>query len=117
VSRVTVRCEHAGDNRHDHSERSLQTVMHLVVYDIEDDRVRSRIATILEGYGRRLQESVFECRLELRELEEMTVRLKRELQQPENGEIRIYRICSNCMDASFGIGEIKAFDTNACYII
>lgn len=91
--------------------------MYLVVYDIEDDRVRSRIATILEGYGRRVQESVFECRLELSELEELTVRLKRELQRPENGEIRIYRICRNCVDSSFGIGDIKTFDTDACYII
>jgi CRISPR-associated protein Cas2 len=91
--------------------------MHLVVYDIEDDRVRNRIATILEGYGRRVQESVFECRLELRELEELTARLKRESQQSGKGDIRIYRICSNCMDASFGIGEVKTFDTDACYII
>lgn len=91
--------------------------MHLVVYDIEDDRVRSRIATILEGYGRRVQESVFECRLELSKLEELTDRLKRELQRPETGEIRIYRVCTNCMDASFAIGQIKSFDTAACYII
>jgi CRISPR-associated protein Cas2 len=92
-------------------------VLHLVVYDIEDDRVRSRIATILEGYGRRVQESVFECRLELREVEELTARLKRELQRPETGEIRIYRVCSDCMDASLAIGQIKSFDTDACYII
>jgi len=99
--------------------------MHVVVYDIKDDRARSRIATILEGYGRRVQESVFECQLEIRELEELTARLKGELQRPENGGIRIYRVCSDCMHASFGVGQIISFgvgqiisfDTDACYII
>ena len=90
---------------------------HIVVYDLEDDRTRGRIATILEGYGRRVQESVFECRLEPRELKELTSRLKKELQRTGNGEIRIYRVCRDCMGASFGIGQIKSFDSDPCYII
>lgn len=90
---------------------------YLVVYDIEDDRVRSRVASLLEGYGRRVQESVFECRLEKHALEELTARLQRELRSPDNGEIRIYRVCSDCMEASFGMGRIKPVDTDSCYII
>jgi CRISPR-associated protein Cas2 len=92
-------------------------VTHLVVYDIEDDRVRGRVATLLEGYGRRVQESVFECRLEVRELEELTGRLQRELHSPENGEIRLYRLCRDCLEASLIIGGKKRVDTAFCYII
>jgi CRISPR-associated protein Cas2 len=33
----------------------------LVVYDIADDRRRLKLANFLEGHGRRVQESVFEC--------------------------------------------------------
>ncbi|MGP1372035.1 MAG: CRISPR-associated endonuclease Cas2, partial [Almyronema sp.] len=33
----------------------------LVVYDIPDDKRRTKLATFLEGYGRRVQYSVFEC--------------------------------------------------------
>lgn len=82
---------------------------HIVVYDIEDDRIRGRIATVLGGYGRRVQESVFECQAESLELEELTLRLKRESQRPENGEIRLYRVCGDCIGASLWIGKIKSF--------
>ncbi len=36
----------------------------VVAYDISDDRRRERVAKILEGYGERVQYSVFECRLD-----------------------------------------------------
>lgn len=36
----------------------------VVAYDIADDRRRERVAKILEGYGERVQYSVFECRLD-----------------------------------------------------
>ena len=32
----------------------------MVCYDIEDDGVRQRVATILKGFGERVQWSVFE---------------------------------------------------------
>lgn len=37
--------------------------LYLVVYDISCDRERGRTAAVLEGYGVRVQESVFEVRL------------------------------------------------------
>lgn len=36
---------------------------YIVVYDIEDDRERLRVGKLLEGFGRRVQKSVFECPL------------------------------------------------------
>lgn len=36
----------------------------VVAYDIADDRRRERVSKILEGYGERVQYSVFECRLD-----------------------------------------------------
>jgi len=33
----------------------------LICYDIQSDRVRSRVARTLEHYGERIQYSVFEC--------------------------------------------------------
>jgi CRISPR-associated protein Cas2 len=90
---------------------------HVVVYDIEDDRVRGRVAALLEGYGRRVQESVFECRLREGELEALVSRLQGELKRPDAGQIRVYRVCGSCMQASFGIGGIKPVDTGSCYIV
>ena len=90
---------------------------YVVAYDVEDDRTRERIAKVLKGYGRRVQESVFECRLEASELEELTSRLKRELKRPDRGQVRVYRVCSSCLQASFGMGEMKDVDGASCYIV
>ena len=84
---------------------------YLFVYDIEDDRLRGRIAKILEGYGLRVQESVFECVLRPEELDTLEGRLLRELRQAQAGDrrtgnIRIYRVCADCLGASRGIGSI-----------
>jgi CRISPR-associated protein Cas2 len=34
---------------------------YLITYDIADDRRREDVATVLSGYGPRVQLSVFEC--------------------------------------------------------
>ena len=35
----------------------------MIAYDISEDRIRYRVAKILENYGTRVQYSVFECKL------------------------------------------------------
>ncbi|MCA1591490.1 MAG: CRISPR-associated endonuclease Cas2 [Acidobacteria bacterium] len=92
-------------------------MLHVVVYDIEDEGVRRRVASALEGYGRRVQESVFECRVDEDGLRELTARLQRELKRPDNGQIRFYRVCGNCLQASFGLGEIAPPENKDCYIV
>jgi CRISPR-associated protein Cas2 len=37
----------------------------LVCYDVCDSRRLRRVAKLLEGYGQRVQESVFECHLDV----------------------------------------------------
>ena len=36
---------------------------YVISYDIESDRTRRKLAKLLEGYGVRIQYSVFECNL------------------------------------------------------
>ena len=80
---------------------------YVVAYDIEDDRARTRIAGVLERFGVRVQQSVFECRLEARDLERLVRRLERELTAVGGaGNIRLYRLCADCYGASQGIGEV-----------
>jgi len=93
-------------------------VTYLVVYDIADDAVRTRVASLLAGYGRRVQESVFECEAEdERELEELKTRLSIALADAENGQVRLYRVCGRCLQASFGIGQVEPRDTAPCFIV
>ena len=93
-------------------------MIYVVVYDIEDDKVRNRIAKALENFGQRVQESVFECWLDDKELAEMTEKLAKELGEPENGNIRMYRVCGNCMTESFGMGAmVKSYNASLCIIV
>jgi CRISPR-associated protein Cas2 len=49
--------------------------LYLVAYDIASDRRRRRVARVLESFGRRIQESLFEARLEPEEASELRARL------------------------------------------
>ena len=91
---------------------------YVVVYDIADDGVRARVASLLAGYGRRVQESVFECQADdERELEELTGRLGSVLAGDAEGQVRIYRVCGACLQASLGVGRVEPRDTSSCFIV
>ncbi|MBV8857235.1 MAG: CRISPR-associated endonuclease Cas2 [Acidobacteria bacterium] len=91
---------------------------YVVVYDIAADAVRTRVAGLLAGYGRRVQESVFECEAgDEKELEELAERLKGALADAENGQIRLYRVCDRCLQASIGVGRVEPRDTSSCFIV
>jgi CRISPR-associated protein Cas2 len=80
---------------------------YVIAYDIEEDRVRTRVAALLASYGSRVQKSVFECDLEAETLERLTQRLLEELAPAPGGDVRIYRLCADCYGASVGLGEIE----------
>jgi CRISPR-associated protein Cas2 len=64
---------------------------YLLVYDIEEDRMRTRVAKVAEGYGVRVQKSAFECRL----TRGMRERLLAALAKTELGEgdrLSLYRL-------------------------
>lgn len=69
----------------------------VVSYDIPDDRRRTKLARALEGFGRRVQLSVFECHLDDAELDRLRTALGR-LADPAEDSVRIYRVCGACRD-------------------
>ena len=52
---------------------------YLVAYDIRDDQRLRAVATCMEGYGTRIQYSVFVCDLSLQELYAMRTRLEAQM--------------------------------------
>lgn len=68
----------------------------IVTYDVSTEtregrkRLR-RVAKICEGIGQRVQKSVFECRVDLMQCEELERRLLAEIEQKEDN-LRIYRL-------------------------
>lgn len=64
-------------------------LFYVVAYDIPDDRRRKKIADLLEGYGKRVQYSVFECLLTQAKYDELLSKLKKRVKLSEDS-VRFY---------------------------
>ncbi|MBN2001729.1 MAG: CRISPR-associated endonuclease Cas2 [Anaerolineae bacterium] len=56
----------------------------VIAYDIPDDKRRTKVMKLLQGYGEHVQESVFECDLESGIFRQMTQRLNKLLEPNED---------------------------------
>lgn len=61
-----------------------------VVYDVSQDRERERVDRLLLGFGRRVQKSVFECRLTRAGADEL--RRRAQALGLESGFLILYRL-------------------------
>lgn len=68
------------------------SVLRVIAYDIPDDRRRNRVAKLLEGYGERVQDSVFECWLDADQLRTLQRRLRKRI-DPAQDKLRYYSLC------------------------
>lgn len=64
-------------------------MFYLVCYDITHDRRRNRVAHLLEGYGLRVQRSVFECVLDEAQRQLLLRKLEQYLKLEED-QVRFY---------------------------
>ncbi|MBN2395214.1 MAG: CRISPR-associated endonuclease Cas2 [Candidatus Atribacteria bacterium] len=76
---------------------------YLIAYDIENNKIRNKIAKYLEKKGKRIQKSVFLLDINLYVLK----KLKSDLEKlnNKNGVIHLFRICSKCKKEAQYIGE------------
>lgn len=61
-----------------------EEMLHLLAYDITDDRRLRRIAKVCEDYGVRVQKSLFECWLDADRFEELWGKLLSEMDPKED---------------------------------
>jgi CRISPR-associated protein Cas2 len=64
-------------------------VLYLITYDIVLTKRRTKVAHLLEGYGLRVQKSVFECVLTNPQLEMLQKKLTRYINADED-QVRFY---------------------------
>lgn len=76
----------------------------LVVYDIPDNKRRTKLANFLEGYGRRVQYSVFECFLNLSQMRELYEKVENRVKQEEDN-VRFYWLSSDAVSKTLSIGS------------
>jgi len=82
--------------------------MHLITYDIVEDRTRRKVSKILEDYGQRVQYSVFECDITQEELKTIIAKLKRII-NPDEDNIKFYNLCANCECKVHSLGLDKSY--------
>jgi CRISPR-associated protein Cas2 len=67
----------------------------VVAYDLPDDRRRTRLHKALKHFGTPVQESVFECFLSPRQLEQMKQVIAR-IFDDRTDHVRFYYLCEAC---------------------
>jgi CRISPR-associated protein Cas2 len=67
-------------------------MLYLICYDLPDTRRRNRIARLLEGYGERVQDSVFECHLDGGRLKKLKLAIQQILDEHQD-KVRYYPLC------------------------
>lgn len=72
-------------------------IVHVLAYDIHDDRRRRRMAKLMEGRATRVQESVFETCQTKKQVMELIRDSLPFLNTSEGDSLRAYRVCADCM--------------------
>lgn len=80
---------------------------YIVCYDVPDDKRRIKIAKCLDGYGDRIQFSVFEALLDITLVEKLVKSLNELIDEKEDN-IRIYATCAACAAKSRKLGLVEA---------
>ena len=68
----------------------------LIVYDISNDRRRTKLHDALLGYGSPVQYSVFECLLDAKEQARMKKTVAKII-SPKKDHVRTYYLCKTCL--------------------
>jgi CRISPR-associated protein Cas2 len=80
------------------------TTTYVVAYDVSSDTVRGRVVDLLQGYGVRVQHSVFECQLTDGQLRGLTDALRRAGVDSPSAEVRFYALCRSSLSRSGRVG-------------
>jgi CRISPR-associated protein Cas2 len=90
--------------------------MVLVVYDIPNDKRRTKLANFLEGYGRRVQYSVFEIFITLDEMRILHQKVKK-LVVPAEDDVRFYWISQEAVSLVLTIGSQEPESPPTFYVL
>ena len=76
----------------------------VITYDIVDNKIRTRFHKFLKEMGINAQKSVFECKLDKRELANIRRYCRRHLDLDKDA-VRIYRVCRSCYEKAIIQGQ------------
>jgi CRISPR-associated protein Cas2 len=76
---------------------------YVICYDIPETKRRTRLSRVLDGYGRRVQYSVYELVLDGLLFDKLLGKLS-ELLDPEVDRVAIYPLCAGCARKRLSLG-------------
>lgn len=88
----------------------------VIIYDISDDKRRLLVSNLLEGYGKRVNRSVFECLISSPvKLKKLKVGMQN-IVDKKTDSVRVYTVCLSCIEKSEGLcNEPNPFVKDAIY--
>jgi CRISPR-associated protein Cas2 len=86
----------------------MNTQFLVVSYDITSTRRRTKVMKTLEGFGARVQYSVFECRLKPNEIDELRKRLKKLITHEDS--IRFYFMSADDVNRIERLGDARTVE-------
>ena len=86
----------------------------IVAYDIASDRRRTRLATALEAWGYRLQESLFQLHVSATDLAQVHAAVT-QIIDADDDVVHVYPLCSACVDRCTVHGTAPALDDAGLY--
>lgn len=89
-------------------------MIYIVAYDIASNRRRVRVANLLQSWGYRIQESVFQIRLDQVQIEQMRMKVAAII-DGKNDVVHIYPVCASCAAKSEILGTAVALDDVGLY--
>lgn len=81
-----------------------KTKLHLIAYDLSNNKRRTKLHKALCDYGKWTQYSFFECFLDEKELISLRARIDQIINQAEDN-VRIYPVCQSCQSHVETIGS------------
>lgn len=87
----------------------------VIAYDIPDDKRRARVAKTLEGYGQRMQYSLFECRITKVQYLRLRARLE-EIIEPEEDEVSFYFLSEQDQKRIIRLGQRRLLSDTAVFV-
>ena len=93
----------------DYVTKSKKSYIVLIIYNIADNKRRSKMVKCLESYGIRVQKSAFEAYIDKKQYDELSRRASRII-DIETDSLRIYMLNSNTSVRSWGSGDMHIDD-------
>lgn len=89
--------------------------LYVISYDICKDRRRNKVSKVLEGFGQRVQYSIFECYLNNTQLQILKTKLLKLINCNEDSII-IYRLTPEAQNFIDYVGNIKKEKEDVFYV-